>query len=184
MARERAADRAGPVCRCRAGGWPRAPDGRAGSCGARSPATGSSVMPISLSPSAPRRRGRGALGMGEPHRDGRMGGTERARPSASPGRPREWGARRGRGAPRRRPPPASTSARTMSSARSTSRAAGTNASPAAVSVVRRPTRRNSSTPSSRSSVPTACESDGWATKQAAAAAVNVPWSATARAYRS
>ena len=76
---------------------------------------------------------------------------------------------------------AATSARAASTARSTSRAAGTNASPAAVSLARRPIRWNSSTPRSRSSALTAYDSDGWATKQAAAAAVKVPCSTTARA---
>jgi uncharacterized protein len=72
------------------------------------------------------------------------------------------------------PATAPTSATTVSTARNASRVAGTNAAPAAVSLTRRPSRSNRATPSSRSSAPTACESDGWATWHAAAAAVNVP----------
>src|SRR5690348_8441619 len=75
-----------------------------------------------------------------------------------------------------------TAARTAVASRNNRRAGARNASPALVSVTRRPSRWNSATPSSRSSVATPLDSDGWVTWRAAAARVKPPWSTTATTY--
>ena len=147
----------------------------------RSAATGSSVTPISLLPERTSSTS-SVVSSGWARRTVTPGWAVRKAPTSGVmgSTARVGRATRSRW-PASSPTTAATPARTVSTARSTSRAAGTNASPAAVSATRRPRRWKRGAPSSRSRVRTACDSDGWATKEASAAAVNVPWSTTARA---
>ena len=146
----------------------------------RAAVTGSSVMPSSLSPertsstssSVPSGWARRMVTPGCWTRNAPTSGVTGSTARVGRATRSRW--------PATTPPTASTSARSVARARSASLAGDTNASPAAVRAVRRPMRANRSTPSSRSRVRIAWEREGWATKQASAAAVKVPWSTTAR----
>ena len=75
-------------------------------------------------------------------------------------------------------------ARSASRSRSTSLARSTTSSPALLSTALRPTRWNSATPSSCSSLPIARDRDGCATRSARAACVKPPCSTMATKYSS